>query len=115
MKCNNNLTILQVFVGSGLGFDCASVSEIETMLSLGVEPSRIIYAHTQKHVSFIRRAKEAGVDLMTFDSAEELHKVPRLSYFGTLLRILSRKFCAVRSKPRALFTNLKSDRTQQLF
>jgi ornithine decarboxylase len=32
----------------GLGFDCASKNEIETVLNLGVHPSRIIYAQPCK-------------------------------------------------------------------
>ncbi|XP_064477781.1 antizyme inhibitor 2-like [Ornithodoros turicata] len=75
VKCNDHPTVLKVLESAGLGFDCASVVEIETMLRLGVSPSRIIYAHPQKHVSSVQRARDLGVDLMTFDSAEELNKV----------------------------------------
>ncbi|XP_002411340.4 ornithine decarboxylase isoform X1 [Ixodes scapularis] len=75
VKCNDNPVVLEVLAGSGLGFDCASINEIETMIALGVDPSRIIYAHPQKHVSFIRRARDLGVDLVTFDSSEELYKI----------------------------------------
>ncbi|CAN8003144.1 unnamed protein product, partial [Ixodes hexagonus] len=75
VKCNDNPAVLEILAGSGMGFDCASINEVETMIALGVEPSRIIYAHPQKHVSYIRRARELGVDLVTFDSSDELYKI----------------------------------------
>lgn len=75
VKCNDNQIVLEVLAGLGLGFDCASLAEIEAVMSLGVDPSRIIYAHPQKHVSYLHRAHELGVDLMTFDCAEELYKI----------------------------------------
>lgn len=75
VKCNDNPVVLEVLAGSGFGFDCASIAEVETMIALGVEPSRIIYAHPQKHVSYIRRARELGVDLVTFDCSDELYKI----------------------------------------
>ncbi|XP_049267384.1 ornithine decarboxylase-like, partial [Rhipicephalus sanguineus] len=75
VKCNDNQVVLEVLASLDIGFDCASIAEIETMTSLGVDPSRIIYAHPQKHVSYLHRASKLGVDLMTFDSAHELYKI----------------------------------------
>lgn len=45
------------------------------MQSLGVEPSRIIYANPCKQVSQIKYASAHGVQMMTFDSEVELTKV----------------------------------------
>jgi len=75
MKCCNESKILESLVSLGTGFDCASRGEIEHMLKLGVEPSRIIFAHPAKSVSHIRYAREVGVDLMTFDGEIELLKI----------------------------------------
>ncbi|XP_049272484.1 ornithine decarboxylase [Rhipicephalus sanguineus] len=75
VKCNNDPVVLEVLASLDIGFDCASIAEIETMVSLGVDPSRIIYAHPQKHVTYLRRAWKQGVDLMTFDCAHELYKI----------------------------------------
>ncbi|XP_077526042.1 ornithine decarboxylase-like [Haemaphysalis longicornis] len=88
VKCNDNPILLEVLAGLGLGFDCASIAEIEAMVSLGVDPSRIIYAHPQKHVSYLHRAQDLGVDLMTFDCAEELYKIKEHhSYARMVLRL----------------------------
>jgi len=78
MKCNPNPAILRSLACSGVNFDCASKSEIQTILSLGVDPSRIIYANPTKMKSHINYAKSVGVDLMTFDNADELKKVAEI-------------------------------------
>lgn len=45
---------------------------------MGIEPSNIIYANPCKATSFIRNAAKVGVDLMTFDNSDELHKISRV-------------------------------------
>lgn len=52
--------------------------EIEEVLSLGVDPGRIIFAHTTKPATHIRYAAAHGVDLATFDSEAELLKIKAL-------------------------------------
>ncbi|KAA8579613.1 hypothetical protein FQN60_006706 [Etheostoma spectabile] len=44
-------------------------------LSLGVTPDKIIFAHTTKPMSHIKYACAHGVDVMTFDSEDELLKI----------------------------------------
>lgn len=82
--------VVKMMASLGLGFDCASKSEIQQVLDLGVEPSRIIYANPCKQASFIRYASQHNVSRMTFDNAEELHKIKRLYPEAELvLRILT--------------------------
>ena len=74
----------------GTGFDCASKSEIEQVLNLGVDPSRIIYAQPCKTKSYVRFAAERGVKQMTFDNSDELYKIKRFFPDAELfLRILT--------------------------
>ena len=73
----------------GTGFDCASHAEIERILRLGVDPSRIIYAQPCKTKSFIRYAADVGVRQMTFDNADELHKIRAFSPDAELLLRIS--------------------------
>ncbi|XP_060061078.1 antizyme inhibitor 2-like [Erinaceus europaeus] len=75
VKCNNSPNVLRVLAALGTGFDCASQMELEQVLSLGVAPSRIIYANPCKPIYHIRFAAYHGVQLMTFDCEEELIKV----------------------------------------
>ncbi|XP_021572629.1 antizyme inhibitor 2-like [Carlito syrichta] len=75
VKCNSSPWILRVLAALGTGFDCASQVELEQVLGLGVAPSRIIYANPCKPSSHLRFAAHHGVQLLTFDSEEELTKV----------------------------------------
>ncbi|KAL6088504.1 hypothetical protein STEG23_026463 [Scotinomys teguina] len=75
VKCNSRPWVLLVLAALGTGFDCASQGELELVLGLGVAPSRIIFANTCKAVSHIQYAARCGVQLLTFDSEEELTKV----------------------------------------
>ncbi|ELK27758.1 Ornithine decarboxylase 2 [Myotis davidii] len=75
VKCNSSPLVLRVLAALGTGFDCASQMELEQVLGLGVAPSRIIYAHPCKPVSHLQYAARHGVQLLTFDSEEELTKV----------------------------------------
>jgi len=90
VKCNPDPTVVRLLGALGLGFDCASQAEIELVLSLGISPSRIIYANPCKAASFIRHAAACNVRLMTFDNFDELNKVARYHSSAQLvLRILA--------------------------
>lgn len=69
--------MLKTLESFGCCFDCASKGEIESVLSLGVDPSRIIYANPCKQISALRFAREKGVNLMTFDNVSELEKIEK--------------------------------------
>ena len=102
VKCNEDERILKVMVELGMSFDCASKCEIEKILSYGVEPDRIVYANPCKQASHIRFAAESNVSLLTFDNADELHKI-KASFPNAqlLLRLLpddSRSVCRLGQK-----------------
>ncbi|KAM3843170.1 ornithine decarboxylase 1-like [Diretmus argenteus] len=73
VKCNDSRTVVMTLASLGAGFDCAS----KLVQSLGVSPSRIIYANPCKQASQIKYASAQGVQMMTFDSEVELMKVAR--------------------------------------
>jgi len=75
VKCNDDPALLELLCKLGIGFDCASKSEIQKILKMKVAPSRIIYANPCKQVSFVKYAAKSEVDLMTFDNEVELHKL----------------------------------------
>ncbi|EGG07751.1 uncharacterized protein MELLADRAFT_71643 [Melampsora larici-populina 98AG31] len=77
VKCNPDPHVINLFAKLGLGFDCASHAEIAQVLAFGVSPSNIIYANPCKAGSFIRHAHASGVEMMTFDNMDELHKVAK--------------------------------------
>lgn len=79
VKCNPDPYVLRLLASLGVGFDCASAGEINQVLSIGgIDPSRILFANPCKATSFIRSAAKAGVDKLTFDNADELHKIARV-------------------------------------
>ncbi|KAJ3330870.1 hypothetical protein HDU76_004636 [Blyttiomyces sp. JEL0837] len=75
IKCNPDPMVIKTLVGLGTGFDCASRTEIQTVLDYGVDPSKVIYANPCKQASHLRYAASRGVTMITFDNADELHKV----------------------------------------
>ena len=81
IKANNDPMISKLYAHLGLGFDCASESEIEQVLGYGVLPDRIIYAHPCKEKKSLRKAFEKGVNQMTFDNEFELYKIKGILFF----------------------------------
>lgn len=78
VKCNPDSQVIRLLAELGTGFDCASKAEIEQVLKVGVDPTRIIYAQPCKTQSYVRYAKQHGVKQMTFDNKDELYKVKKL-------------------------------------
>jgi ornithine decarboxylase len=78
VKSNPDINIVRALAQLGCGFDCASKSEIEEVLSIGVTPDRIIFANPCKGPDHIKYAKDNGVDMMTFDNREEIEKIHQL-------------------------------------
>jgi ornithine decarboxylase len=54
VKCNPSIGMLKTLESLGSNFDCASKGEIELVLGLGVDPSRIIYANPCKQISALK-------------------------------------------------------------
>ncbi|XP_052074522.1 ornithine decarboxylase-like [Mytilus californianus] len=86
VKCNDFYPVLRLMADMGLSFDCASKIEIQKILDLGVDPTRIIYANPYKQLSFLRYAADNDVAMMTFDCEDELEKIkevyPAAKYLG---------------------------------
>ncbi|CAL5205509.1 unnamed protein product [Lathyrus oleraceus] len=77
VKCNPNISLIATLASLGSNFDCASRAEIESVLSLGVSPDRIIYANPCKSESHIKYAASVGVNVTTFDSVGEVKKIKK--------------------------------------
>jgi ornithine decarboxylase len=99
VKCNPDPYVIRLLAALGTGFDCASNGEISSVLNIGgIDPSRIIFANPCKAVSFVRSAARMGVDMMTFDNADELYKIarahPRAKLVVRILTDDSKSLCA---------------------
>ena len=69
--------MLRLLAALGTGFDCASNGEIQSVLDIGVSPSRVIYANPCKASSFVRQSAKQRVALTTFDNLDELSKIKK--------------------------------------
>lgn len=78
MKCNPNSIIIEVLNELGCCFDCASKKEMMQIMAITNNPDKIIFAHPCKYPSHIKYAYENNIDLMTFDSEDELYKINEL-------------------------------------
>lgn len=78
VKCNPDPEVIRLLAALGTGFDCASKAEIEQVLQLGIDPSRIIYANPCKTKSHVQYARQEAVKQMAFDSTNELYKIKAL-------------------------------------
>ena len=88
IKCNNNPLVLKVLGGLGCNFDCASRNEIAAVIATSVDPDRIVFANPTKMTSQIKYARGNDIDLMSFDSDNELYKIKLYHpYSALLLRI----------------------------
>lgn len=74
VKCNSNKVICKLLSLMGVGFDVASVSEINIVKNL-VDLHKIIYANPVKDSASIRYARTTDVDFLTFDSEDELYQL----------------------------------------
>lgn len=75
IKCNPDHGFIQTLAELGANFDCASVAEIDKILSLGIGPDRIIFANPCKRKRDIVTAYERGIRKVTFDTETELEKI----------------------------------------
>jgi ornithine decarboxylase len=75
VKCNPDPPLLQLLSDLGTGFDCASIAELRLVLSLGVDPARILFANPCKAPAAVSFAREAGVLRTTFDNIDELDTI----------------------------------------
>ena len=75
VKCNTNHVLLETLAKIGVNFDCASESEMKTIIEITKDPLRIIFANPCKMSSQISYARANGIDYMTFDCEEELYKI----------------------------------------
>nr|POE87720.1 ornithine decarboxylase [Quercus suber]POF00903.1 ornithine decarboxylase [Quercus suber] len=99
VKCNPDPNVIRYLasLSGNVGFDCASLHEIRLVLSLGIDASRIIFAAPVKSRPALIYAAQHGVNIMTFDNIDELHKIVEHHPKASLcLRIAARDIgCAI--------------------
>ncbi len=79
VKANDNLEVLKALAQVGSGFEVASSEELEKVISLGVEPERIISSNPVKPPEFIDYAYSVGVKRFAVDSFTEVEKIAKVA------------------------------------
>jgi diaminopimelate decarboxylase len=72
MKANSSLAVLQTFAAAGCGFDIVSGGELDRVLAVGVDASRIVFSGVGKTRAEMRQALVAGVMCFNVESDGEL-------------------------------------------
>lgn len=75
VKCNSNKIICKLLSLMNIGFDVASVSEINIVKNIVNDLQKVIYANPVKDSNSIRYARTTDIDFLTFDSEHELYKL----------------------------------------
>jgi ornithine decarboxylase len=75
VKANPDARVVSVLRDEGAGFEIASISELDLLLSLGVPAAEIFYSNPMKSRDWLAYAAGKGVEWYVVDAVEELRKV----------------------------------------
>lgn len=88
-KCNPDPVIVRLLASLGCGFDCASMTEIDSVINkLGEELSlakhglageKLVFANPAKFESHLNFAVKNGVRKTVFDGEDELYKLAKIN------------------------------------
>ncbi len=84
VKSNPDPRILKVLIEEGVGFEIASIAELDLLLGLGVKAEEIYYSNPVKSRRYIEYAAKKGVEWYVLDSIEELRKIVSVKHDAKL-------------------------------
>lgn len=79
IKSNPALPLLNDLQAKQSGFDCASRTELENVLSIGADKRYVVYSNPIKDESDLVWAERNGIQMTTADSIDELIKINKLA------------------------------------
>jgi diaminopimelate decarboxylase len=88
-KAFPNPALMALFAEEGLGADVSTLGELELALRAGVAPERLVVHGNNKSDEELRRAAEAGVELLVLDSLEEIERARAAGIGRVLVRVTS--------------------------
>lgn len=77
IKANRDLPVLRAVDDKVTGFDIASLGELNLLMKLGIDPSRIFYSNPVKIPRHVKAAYKLGVRYFAFDSVNEISKLAK--------------------------------------
>ena len=75
VKANPHPQVLKTLIEEGVGFEIASIAELDLLLSLNVPAAEIFYSNPMKSRQYLEYAAAHGVEWYVIDSVEELRKI----------------------------------------
>ena len=88
VKANSNLAILARLAKLGAGFDIVSGGELERVLRVGGDPSRVVFSGVGKSTADIDFGIKCGIDAFNVESASELARLEaRARLLGCCARV----------------------------
>ncbi len=75
VKANPHPTVLRTLIEEGVGFEIASIAELDLLLELGVPAAEIYYSNPVKSRAYLEYAAAKGVQWYVLDCVEELRKI----------------------------------------
>src|SRR3989344_4905605 len=75
MKANDHQKILEVLVKEESSFEISSLNELKSLLALNVSPEKIMSLNPIKSPEFLTEMEKVGVELMAYDSTDEIDKI----------------------------------------
>ena len=75
VKANPDPRVLKTLIEEGVGFEIASIAELDLLLGLGVAPADVYYSNPMKSRAYVEYAAAKGVEWFVLDSVEELRKI----------------------------------------
>jgi ornithine decarboxylase len=75
VKANPDHRVLKTLIEEGVGFEIASIAELDLLLRLGVPAAEIFYSNPMKSRAYLEYAAAKGVEWYVIDSVEELRKI----------------------------------------
>ena len=75
VKANPDPRVLRTMIEEGVGFEIASISELDLLLRLGVPAAEVYYSNPMKARAYLEYAASKGVEWYVLDSIEELRKI----------------------------------------
>jgi ornithine decarboxylase len=75
VKANPHPEVLRTLIEEGVGFEVASIAELDLLIGLGVDPTGVHYSNPVKSPAYIRYAAGKGLRWYAVDSEAELRKI----------------------------------------
>ena len=75
VKANPDERVLRTLIEEDVGFEIASIAELDLLMKLGVPAAEIFYSNPMKSRAYLEYAAAKGVEWYVLDSVEELRKI----------------------------------------